>query len=281
MLGPAARAAYYRGDLADIAFADDTLLIGVSCPHISEYLAAVEISGRRFGMELHHDKFQLLQVNADGLVHLPSGTAVPASPSMGYLGTTLAEDGRIRSELGRRIGIARADFDTLSRVWSHSALGRKRKLSICHALVESKLLHGLATVCMNVAELRRLNGFQNKCLRKILGISSSFLSRVSNKTVMQHASCKSASAQLLAMQLRLLRKVVLTESVHPLRSSCMVGDTLQPLVSHYIRRVGRPRKEWLSTVLPHGLQIVSGNAFTIREMMLDKHVWKQLVKRYV
>jgi hypothetical protein len=63
-------------------------------------------------------------VNADGLIQLPSG---PVSTSMGYLGTTLAEDGRIRSELGRRIGIAGADFDTLWRVWSHSELGRKRQ----------------------------------------------------------------------------------------------------------------------------------------------------------
>ena len=49
---------------------------------------------------------------------------------MGYLGTTLAEDGRIHSEFGRRIGIAKADFDTLPRVWKHSTLGRKRKLYI-------------------------------------------------------------------------------------------------------------------------------------------------------
>ena len=199
---------------------------------------------------------------------------------MGYLGTTLAEDGRIRSERGRRIGIARADFDTLSRVWNHSALGRKRKLSIYQALVESKLLYGLATVCMNVAELRRLNGFQNKCLRKILGIAPSFISRVSNKTVVQHASCKTASAQLLGMQLRLLRKVVIAEPEHPLRLSCLVGDTLQPLASFYIRRVGRPRKEWLSTVLPHGLQIAGGSDSTMR-LMQDEHVWKQLVKNYI
>ena len=152
---------------------------------------------------------------------------------------------------------------------------------IYQALVESKLLYGLAAVCMNVAELRRLDGFQSKCLRKILGIAPSFISRVSNSTVLQHAACKSASAQLLGMQLRLLRKVVIAGPMHPLRSSCLVGDTLQPLVSHYIRRVGRPRKEWMSTVLPHGLQIAGGSDSTMRVMMQDKQVWKQLVKNYV
>jgi hypothetical protein len=126
------------------------------------------------------------------------------------------------------------------------------KNSIYMAVVESKFLYGLPVFCMKVAELRRRNGFQIKCLRKKNGIAPFSISRVSNKTVMQHASCKLASAQLLATQLWLLRKVILNRPEHPLRPSCMAGDSLQPIVSSYIRRVGRLRKEWLSAVLSHG-----------------------------
>ena len=56
-VSPAARAAYDRGDLADLAFADDTLLMGVSSVHLTEFLDAVAISGNRFGLSLHTDKF--------------------------------------------------------------------------------------------------------------------------------------------------------------------------------------------------------------------------------
>ena len=65
LLGPSARAAYDRGDLADLAYADDTLLLGVSSAHLTEFLDAVATSGRQFGLSLHTDKFQLLQVNCD------------------------------------------------------------------------------------------------------------------------------------------------------------------------------------------------------------------------
>ena len=37
----------------------------------------------------------------------------------------------------------------------------------------------------------------------------------------------------------------------------------------------------LSTVLPHGLQIAGGSDSTMRHLMQDEHVWKQLVKNYI
>ena len=41
ILGPEAQAARRRGDLADLAYADDTLLLSVSQKHLQEYLRAV------------------------------------------------------------------------------------------------------------------------------------------------------------------------------------------------------------------------------------------------
>jgi len=56
LLSPAARAAYEQGDLADLAYADDTLLLGMSSAHLAEYLQAVATAGASFGMELHNGK---------------------------------------------------------------------------------------------------------------------------------------------------------------------------------------------------------------------------------
>ena len=56
-LSPAARAAYQRGQLADVTFADDTLLVGIAPRYVAEYLEAVSKAGKRFGLELHFAKF--------------------------------------------------------------------------------------------------------------------------------------------------------------------------------------------------------------------------------
>ena len=70
------------------------------------------------------------------------------------------------------------DFADLPFVWQHSSLPVHRKVSICKTLVESKLMYGLSCLCLSAAERRCLDGFQNRCLRRINGIPPSFLSRI-------------------------------------------------------------------------------------------------------
>ena len=89
MLQDGARAAYRRGDLADVIYADDTLLIGVSSQHLGEYLHAVAAAGAQYGMELHWAKFQRLPVQSDPKVHKPHGDVIPMKLGMDYLGTLL------------------------------------------------------------------------------------------------------------------------------------------------------------------------------------------------
>ena len=55
-LSPAARESYNKGDLADIVYADDTLLLGVSAPFVTEFVNTVETAGKQYGLELHYGK---------------------------------------------------------------------------------------------------------------------------------------------------------------------------------------------------------------------------------
>jgi len=248
-LSPNAKAAYLRGDLADMAYADDTLLLGVSSGHLTEFLAAVAAAGRRYGMELHYSKFQLLNVQCDTRVLRPDGVPVCATAGMTYLGTVLSDSGSVDSELSRRIGQAKSEFRTLSKVWRRSTLTTKRRLAIFRSMVETKLFYSLSCCCLNVAQQRRLNGFQAKCLRQIMGIPPSFISRASNKEVLRRAGYLEATTSLVQSQLRILGKVLRAPATSQLHSCAFQPGTLQPTTSHYVRRVGRPRKEWIPTVM--------------------------------
>ena len=128
LLSGATKEAYVKGELADLAFADDTLLLGVSAQHVEEFLRAISESAQRYGMSLHYGKLQLLGVNNSTAVKTPAGGTVDAGNEVKYLGTALTSDGRAQSELARRIGMARGDFRTLAKVWRHSTLNRSRKL---------------------------------------------------------------------------------------------------------------------------------------------------------
>ena len=70
---------------------------------------------------------QLLRVRHDGHVRLPSGELVREKESMVYLGGLLSADGRMGSELSRRLGAATADFTQLEAVWKHANVSRAFK----------------------------------------------------------------------------------------------------------------------------------------------------------
>ena len=57
LLGSTAEAAYQKGDLSDLLFADDTLLLGVSDVNLNKFLDSMYQAGLRYGMELHAEKF--------------------------------------------------------------------------------------------------------------------------------------------------------------------------------------------------------------------------------
>ena len=116
--------------------------------------------------------------------------------SMEYLGTVLHADGSQDHEINRRIGCAKADFIALSKLWRHSACTWPKKLRIFSATIEAKLLYSLSSVCLTVAQQRKLDGFQNRCIRSIVGIKPAFLSRVSNAAVLEKAG-HTAATQLL------------------------------------------------------------------------------------
>jgi len=151
-----------KGDLSDLLYADDTLLLSVSASSLEHFLEAVSNSRATYGLELHWEKLQLMRVRSEASVRRPDHTAIEAKPEIIYLGSVVSHDGRVSKELSRRLGMAHPEFRALSRIWRHSSLGRKRKIKIFEATVLPELLYGLAAAWLNKAERRRLDGFQNR-----------------------------------------------------------------------------------------------------------------------
>jgi len=273
MLGEGASAQYACGDLADLVYADDTLLIGINEDRVQEYLAAVYEAGRRYGMELHFGKFQLISTTTGNTsIVTPDGTSIEKQDSMEYLGASLHGDGTVHHEVIRRIAFARSDFQALSCVWSRSALTWTQKVHIFSSLVESRLLYSLASFVLTKALERKLDGFQNRCLRKILGIAPSYISRVANATVLCKSGHIRATCSLRKRRLQLFGKILRCPSGHPLRDSCFIPGTWTPAVDRYVRRVGRPCKEWVKEAITDTAQLF-GSLESALTVAADKVSW--------
>ena len=150
------------------------------------------------------------------------------------------------------------------------------KIRIFQAVVVTRLLYGLSSAWLSVAEVRRLNGFQAWCLRKVAGIKRSFVSRVSNATVLQKNSQKQLGEQLLKQQVLLYGKVARAQAGDMLRDLAFVPGTQQPTTDQYVRRVGRPRNEW-AVMLRREAFKMSPQAETI---IHDRRLWQRVVEQY-
>ena len=231
-------------------------------------------------MELHWDKFQLLEVQCHASISTPTGERIASKSGLDYLGTVRSYDTLPGHELGRRIGMAKADFTNLQKVWKHSSPHWTRKVEIYKALIESKLMYSLSCLCLSLADRRRLDGFRNRCLRRILGIPPAFISRVSNAEVRRQAHCHAAADLLLHRQLLLFGKAFRSPPDSPMHSNSFIPGTLQPVTNAYVRRVGRPSREWITEVRNKAFQFV-GDHRGIARLVHNPFVWRYAVCQFL
>ena len=228
-------------------------------------------------MELHWSKFQVLPVQSAGNIRTPDGVALEHTACMQYLGAHLAADGDQNHELGRKMAIAKKDFFVLQKLWSHSSLTWQRKLRIYASLIESRLLYSLASACLIKVQLRRLDGFQNRCLRYIIGVKPSWISRVANADVLARTGHTPASKLLLLRQLQLFGKVLRVDASHPLRENSFIPGTMRATTERYVRRIGRPCKEFVPDMLEQA-RILFGDVGAAASSAANRQSWNQALK---
>ena len=216
-LNPKAQEHYSKGELQPLLYADDTLVVSEHACSLQNTLDTISNVGARFGLALHWDKFQLLQINGSFPLHAPDNTPIVSQECLSYLGCHIYANGSLKSELNRRLGIAWSLFCVLNDVWKHSTLSTSRKLQIFRAVIVSRLLYGLASAWLNKCETRRLDGFFCRCLRVVLRIPPAYFSRVPNSVVLEKARQRPLSRDLLKQQLTLFGRIARALASDPLR----------------------------------------------------------------
>lgn len=278
LIGEGTRATYLVA--RSLLYADDTLLLEGDEEVVKTYMDAIAEVGLEYGLSFNWSKLELLRVRHDGHVRLPDGGAVREKETMGYLGGLLAADGRMSSELSRRLGGAAADFAQLTALWKHANVSRTFKIQVYKAWVVQKLMYCLHTGCFTRAEQRKLDGFHCRCLRQILGIPHAQYSRVSNAEVLAAAGDKPLSSTLLARQLHLFGDIARKAVGDPMRAAVFADGSVSLRTTPGVKRRGRPRQAWANYVHGHAVAAAGGEAL-LEERMRDRARWASTVWRYL
>ena len=131
---------------------------------------------------------------------------------------------------------------------------------------------------MNKNLLKKLDGFYAKCLRQILKISPSFISRVTNDFILQQFNTQPLSAILLKRQLQLFGKVARMPNHCVVRESIFEHDSVDIKQSGNRRR-GRPRNTWANELRKYAAAIAQdADLYTA---IMPKESWEAAVKDFM
>jgi len=223
-------------------------------------------------------KVELLTVNCEGVITQPDGTTLKSKPSFIYLGSLIAADGNVSSELARRLGAAQGEFKQLNQVWRHSRLSVPERTRVYMACVVSRLLYGLQATWPNKTARSKLDAFHARSLRTILGITPSYYSRISNQEVLRRAGSVSLSQLLLEQQLNFFGKLARRPPLCPVRQ-LVFNNGLAQAPRQYERRRGRPKLEWANEIF----RIVSEmfpSQDIFAECVLNATSWREAIRKH-
>ena len=145
----------------------------------------------------------------------------------------------------------------LDTFWKTTVCSNRWKLQVYDAILTNKLLYGLETVHLTQTQQKKVNAFQLRGLRKILGLSTTFVNRSNaNEHVSQKANEEIGHTPGTPSKIKLFsdlqKKWRVKLAGHVLRSNNSdplkrVSYERNPAVNYNVgkRRVGGPRPQWL------------------------------------
>ena len=256
--------------LEDLDFADDLALISNRVGQLQEKTERLEKFAGQTGLVINEMKTKSMHINNPSVEKLKvNGNEVESVDEFIYLGSVVSTDNSAEKDIKHRINKAKGSYAMLRPIWNSREYSRKTKIKIFKSNVLSVLLYGSETWRVTEKDLKKLETFQNTCLRRIYKIF--WPNTVSNRALLRLSNTKSIEETMKERRLRLLG--------HVLR----MGNNRAPKVamrwtpSNGKRKRGRPRMTWRRTV-EKDLKEIGLSWGEAEAAARDRGNWRQLVR---
>ena len=163
--------------LMEILYADDMLLITKNTRAMNRLLHAVEDDSQYCGLNPNKSKCAVISTTGRHAVKFKDGTPVPHEDQVTYLAGTITCHVDIRAEIANRISTTMNTWKRMHMFKKNTNCSGRWKLVVYNSMIRFKLLYGMDTVELTNSLLSRLESFQLRGLRKILGMNSTFIDR--------------------------------------------------------------------------------------------------------
>ncbi|KER29596.1 hypothetical protein T265_03797 [Opisthorchis viverrini] len=170
-------------NLVDLEYADDIVLMFEEEEKAQVFLDELTKVIPSFGMHFAPTKCKVMLVDVQSL-NTPltiQGEVLEVVERFTYLGSCISSDCSVTDEVNARICKARAAFANLRHLWRQNGLSLNLKGRVYQATVRVVLFYGCETWLIRAADLRRLQAFDNRCLRTIARVG--WCRRIRNEAV--------------------------------------------------------------------------------------------------
>ena len=183
-----------------------------------------------------------------------------------YLGATLTKDGRSTAEIKIRHAIVTASMPKLKKIWSSKDVSFSTKIKLYKTLVLSTLLYGCESWTLTADSTKKIQAFENKCYRRMLGIS--WKDRKTNEFVQRGIKARAGQQENL---LGTVKRRNLAWFGHISRHNSLAKTVLQGTLEGGRKR-GRQVKRWADN-LKEWTRLDSP---TLTRLAEDRPAWRSL-----
>ena len=260
-----------RALIKELMFADDCALVAHTEADAQKLMDAFARSARRYGLTVSIKKTEVLFQPKPNSPYVPPRITIDNQPlkvaeHFTYLGSIISSDGSINSEITSRIAKASASFGRLiSRLWSTHDVSLPTKISVYRAVVMTTLLYGCETWTLYRSDIRKLDSFHMRCLRRILGVR--WQDKVPNTEVLARCHIDGIESYLIRAQLRWAGHLVRMEDER-LPKALFYGQ-----IAEGKRSIGAPKKRYKDS-LKSNLKHCGIDPSSWESTAKDRPVWR-------
>ena len=199
-----------------------------------------------------------------------NGSNIDEAAEFTYLGAKVCKEGGGMKDLRNRIAKARGAFVRLKKIWKFKIFTRRTKLRIYKTLVVPVLLYSCETWKVNKGDKREIDVFQNKCLRRILGVK--WQDKVNTQELLARAEMKPLSKEVMKRRWRMIGHILRKDE----DSDEMIALTWAPEGK---RRKGRPNwATWRRTVEKERKELGWNTWEEARAVAVNRDRWRSLTE---
>ena len=242
--------------LFDLAYADDTVLMGQSAAVVERALHHVQNTAEQYNLKLNLAKCEYMSMNAiSNNITFTDGTQVKRKQQVKYLGAILTADARSTPDVRARIAKATAGLEKLNKFWQHTDIDTAWKIKIYIAVFIPMILYGMESAHLTPQNLQQLDTFHYKAMRKIYKIKTTYYTQIinptahtyKNKDIEAMSNIPPLSQTALSLQFKFLGHILRCSSTDLEQNICFTTG-LASRAQDSSQRRGRPREHWLEGV---------------------------------